>query len=385
MVIQIDEFENKTAAERKVEIVERKGQGHPDYISDAIAEKFSNKLYKIYHEELNRPLHYNVDKLQTVGGKAITQPGGGRIKDPISVIFSGRAVNQANEKIFDIKEIAKRSAKEVLNNIRFLDPEKHVEYSVKTKEGSSILQGAVENPRCNDTSLGVAFWPLSDLEGMTLNLEKHMNSREFKKEFPFTGEDVKVMGVREGDKINLTIAVAFIDRLISSYEDYFRKKGELKLALKDYLKNQENIKVNLKLNTLDNKAKDQAYLTVTGTSLECGDDGAVGRGNRINGLITPCRPMSLEAVAGKNVVSHTGKLYNVLALEIAKQVYESGADFCSVKLLSRIGKPLNKPHLTSINHKGGITEERVREIYLRTMDRIPEIREKIVKGDLKLF
>jgi S-adenosylmethionine synthetase len=49
------------------------------------------------------------------------------------------------------------------------------------------------------------------------------------------------------------------------------------------------------------------YLTVTGTSAEAGDDGEVGRGNRVNDLITPYRPISLEAAAGKNPVTHVGQ------------------------------------------------------------------------------
>jgi S-adenosylmethionine synthetase len=43
-------------------------------------------------------------------------------------------------------------------------------------------------------------------------------------------------------------------------------------------------------------------------------DAQFGRGNRINGLITPCRPMRLEAAAGKIPVTHVGKIYNVMAL-----------------------------------------------------------------------
>ena len=72
------------------------------------------------------------------------------------------------------------------------------------------------------------------------------------------------------------------------------------------------------VNALDDpKASDESgiYLTVTGLSAEQGDDGEVGRGNRVNGLITPSRAMSLEAAAGKNAVAHVGKLYNLWRTE----------------------------------------------------------------------
>jgi len=64
------------------------------------------------------------------------------------------------------------------------------------------------------------------------------------------------------------------------------------------------------------------YLTATGTSAEQGDDGQVGRGNRVNGLITPYRPMTLEAAAGKNPVSHVGKTYNIAARQICDKIVD---------------------------------------------------------------
>jgi S-adenosylmethionine synthetase len=38
-----------------------------------------------------------------------------------------------------------------------------------------------------------------------------------------------------------------------------------------------------------------------------------GRGNRVGGLITPCRPMTLEAAAGKNAAMHVGKSYSIVS------------------------------------------------------------------------
>ena len=67
------------------------------------------------------------------------------------------------------------------------------------------------------------------------------------------------------------------------------------------------------------------YLTLLGTSAEQGDSGQVGRGNRVCGLISLNRPMSVEAAAGKNPVSHVGKIYNVLAHELAMRIYAESA------------------------------------------------------------
>src|SRR5690606_40191772 len=85
----------------------------------------------------------------------------------------------------------------------------------------------------------------------------------------------------------------------------------------------------VEVNMADGETPESVYLTVTGTSAESGDYGQVGRGNRANGLITPHRPMSLEAVAGKNPVTHVGKLYNLLASRIAAEAARPAPPPCS--------------------------------------------------------
>lgn len=103
------------------------------------------------------------------------------------------------------------------------------------------------------------------------------------------------------------------------------------------------------MNAADNEESGSIYLTVTGTSAESGDDGEAGRGNRVGGLITPYRPMTMESVAGKNPVSHVGKIYNVLARKIAEDVARE-TDGCTVDvfLISRIGQPVSSPQLVQV-------------------------------------
>jgi S-adenosylmethionine synthetase len=82
---------------------------------------------------------------------------------------------------------------------------------------------------------------------------------------------------------------------------------------------------------------------------ETGEDVKVGRGNRVNGLISLCRPMTMEAAAGKNPVSHVGKIYNLLAHQIANSIYHSveGVEKIYVWLVSQIGRPLEQPWFAS--------------------------------------
>jgi S-adenosylmethionine synthetase len=81
-----------------------------------------------------------------------------------------------------------------------------------------------------------------------------------------------------------------------------------------------------------------------------GDDGQVGRGNRVNCLITPARPMSLEAAAGKNPVGHIGKIYNLLAREVAQMLCAALPELreAQVYLLGTIGAPLEVPGLAMV-------------------------------------
>jgi len=106
------------------------------------------------------------------------------------------------------------------------------------------------------------------------------------------------------------------------------------------------------------------------------DDGQVGRGNRLNGLITPGRAMSLEAAAGKNPVGHVGKIYNVLAAAMAREICEAlpEVEQASVQLVSQIGRPVSEPSACFIEiiAKDGITEslrERIRDIARSMLER----------------
>src|SRR5260370_40456182 len=92
------------------------------------------------------------------------------------------------------------------------------------------------------------------------------------------------------------------------------------------------------------------YLTVLGTSADDGDGGQVGRGNRPNGLIPLNSPTCSEATAGKNPVSHVGKIYNLLTYEIAAHVHQklTGIKEVYVWLLSPIGRPINEPMVAGV-------------------------------------
>jgi len=401
--IVVKKLDTTPIEERPIEIVERKGLGHPDSICDGIAESVSSALCKMYREKVGTILHHNTDQVELVGGHAYPKFGGGHMVAPIYILISGRATMQIldKEKGEIIKlptgtvaiEAARSYLKKVLRNI---DVDKDVIIDCRMGQGSTDLIEVFERkkseiPLANDTSFGVGYAPLSTTERLVLETERFLNSEELKREIPAVGEDIKVMGLREGKKITLTIAMAVVDKYVKSLEEYYEVKRKVKEKVEKLAKEiAKDYEVEVCINTAD--SGESVYLTVTGTSAEMGDDGSVGRGNRTNGLITPFRPMSMEAASGKNPVNHVGKIYNILANIIAKEVAEiEGVKECYIRILSQIGRPINEPKILDIEV---ITEEgyniediepKAKDIAKKWLDRIPEVMEKVINGEIKTF
>ncbi len=336
------------------EIVERKGLGHPDTICDALAEAFSRGLARFYIERFGRILHHNVDKALLCGGIARAAFGGGEVLEPIEIHLAGRATREFQGVKIPVEEIALTTSRKWLQeNLSHLDPREHVRIVPHVRPTSADLAtlfdggGAFRRPLANDTSFGVGFAPLDALETTVLTVARTLNAPEVRSAYPSIGEDIKVMGTRRERQLELTVACAVVGRHVIDLADYGAKKQHVGLLALEAARTVTDAPLSVFVNAADGETPESVYLTVTGLSAEAGDDGQVGRGNRVNGLITPYRPMSLEAAAGKNPITHVGKLYNVMANRVAQAVV---ADVPEVQdaychLLSRIGDPITDPSL----------------------------------------
>ncbi len=395
--IVVEELIHTPIEEQKIELVERKGIGHPDSLADGIAESMSRELCREYLRRFGVVMHHNTDETQIIAGKSSPKFGGGEVVQPISIILVGRATKKIGEEVIPTDKIALRAAKNYVKNaMRYLDPELDVIFDVRLGEGSADLQDVFkrkrEIPLANDTSFGIGFAPLSETEKLVYNVERRIYE-ELRKKEPAIGEDIKVMGLRERDTIKLTIAVAMVDRFLSNVQDYDNVKKEVESFVKDIATEYTSKKLEVYVNTADDYERGCVYLTVTGTSAENGDDGSVGRGNRCNGLITPGRPMSMEATSGKNPINHVGKLYNILSRMIAERCYNEveGIKEVYVRILSQIGKPINDPKVLSVQvipEKGYSIEKmepKLKEIADEMIGRITELTMKIVSGEIKTF
>jgi S-adenosylmethionine synthetase len=341
----------------QVEIVERKGIGHPDSIIDGACEAVSIALSKYYLDNFDVIFHHNVDKGLLVGGKSQASFGGGKVIDPIYILVAGRAtdvvpIGSKTEKV-PVETIAKEAVANYLRaTMRYLDPKEHTRVETMIRAGSPDLVAVFlrkkSMPVANDTSVGVGFAPLSETEKTVYDIEQLLNSSKFKKKYPAVGEDIKVMGMRVGKKLNAQVAAAMISGKIKDADEYASIMDDVRSEVDDMVA-KSPLEVKVRVNSGDDPKRGSYYLTVTGTSAEQGDDGNTGRGNRVNGLISPMRQYSMEATAGKNPVNHTGKLYNAVAVQAAAQIADEvkGVREVYVRILSRIGSPIDQPQIAS--------------------------------------
>ncbi len=395
--IRVAEGFSTVVAEQPVEYVERKGLGHPDSLIDGIMESVSTGLSNAYIDSTGKILHHNVDKGLIIGGSSDVSFGNGSITKPIEVILAGRAARSYQDISIDVDGIAIKAAKDYLRaHTRFLDVEKEVLFQSKILKGSADLSEIFDRntdvPLANDTSFGIGFAPFTKTEKLVLETERMLNSQEYKKSHPEVGEDVKVMGIRDMDDISLTVAIAFVSSKIQSAEDYQDKKEKVRNDIISFAKKLIGNDVEVTINNGDSKSG-KVYITKSGLSCEAGDDGSVGRGNRVNGLITPFRRMSLEAAAGKNPVNHIGKIYNVLAKEIANDIvtlYPQVKE-CNVSIVSQIGRKIDDPKHLDVKISTEKREEldnirkKVNDIAEQSLENIGYLTHEIISGKHSMF
>ena len=378
----------KVIKQGEFELVERKGVGHPDSVADGIAQKVSNELSKYYIKKFGTIMHHNTDQVEVVGGQAVSKFSGGEIIEDPLIILSGRATQRVGDEIVPIHEIAKEATEKFIKELFRGNMKVGIESFMG--EGSSDLKDVFGRknsiPLSNDTSFGVSFYPFTKVEQLVFDIENFLNSDKLNKEYPAIGRDIKVMGARIRNNTKITIALATIDKYIENMKEYLTFKEEMTEILKDKF---GSCDIQYFVNTADDLERGSAFLTVTGSSMENGDDGSVGRGNRANGLITPYKPMSMEAAAGKNPVNHVGKLYNVLSLYIARDVYRNtNAGETQVKILSQIGKPINEPLACDISTENELSTEDQKEVYRiasNWLDNIKQVTEDIINEKVNLF
>lgn len=322
------------------EIVERKGFGHPDTICDNLVESIAQRLEREYEKEYGLPQHYNIDKSLLVAGVSHPSYKGGKVLKPMKFIIGDRATYLPNNAI---EKVCKEEVKKIITYF----PGSQAITQVELKPTSTHLSLMFHQKLCNDTSAVVGYAPMTPTENLALEIEKLLLDLDV----PFIGRDIKVMVVRRNGHTKIIVAIAFISRYIQSESDYYKKLE----YVQNYLRIETKVK-NIEINP------DGVYMTVTGTSAECGDSGEVGRGNRYNGIIPLCRPMNSEAYHGKNSITHIGKIYNKMAFNLSEEIVNLGAKEAYVWMYGTIGKPLTNPEIIVSYYANSNLNKRIKDL-----------------------
>jgi S-adenosylmethionine synthetase len=336
---------------RRLELVERKGLGHPDTLCDSLAEAISLALNRLYLQRFGVILHYNVDKALLTAGQSAKGFGRGEVTRPMELVVGDRATLEVDGVRLPVEEVAREAVDGwIRQHLPLVRPDTDLRTRIALAPGSaqlrSVLRPGDGEILANDTAGASGYAPLSPTEELVLAVERYLNGPEFKAAFPDTGQDVKVLAVRQDHRIALTAAMPFLCRRIASERAYFERKEAVLAALARRF-GSAPFAIDWRLNSLDRPGQgaEGVYLTVTGTSAEDADSGQVGRGNRANGLFAFSRPGGGEAAAGKNPIAHIGKIYSVLSHRLAHLIHARCPELpeVHVHLAARIGEPVDAP------------------------------------------
>jgi S-adenosylmethionine synthetase len=379
------------------EVVERKGLGHPDTLCDDLSEVACQALCRYYRDRFGSLLPVKMDQFLLIGAGSRPVFGGGELLGPVHLIVRGTAATVVDGERLPVEDVLLPPLRALLEErLRLPDPARDLEVEWRLREVHYDLArfGRDEHNRAaEDTSLAVGYAPRTALERLVLDLEAHLQSPGFRAACPALGREVKIMAVRQGDRAALTIAAAMLDGLVPDRRAY----DEARSAVLDSARTrclEAGLEPEVAVNTFDDISLElrarshtgtyrdvhpEAYILVTGSHAEKGT-GLTGRGNRINGLITPMQPMSIEAPWGKPPW-HPGRLYEVAAFEMAEQVCaRTGAHHAAVHLVSRIGSEVGSPDRVLAAVEGGNVSERdVRRVLAEQMARLPELAEALME------
>lgn len=399
--------ERDVSAHSDLTIVERKGWGHPDTLADHLAERLSRAYSRYTRAEFGAVLHHNFDKLALLGGASEVRYGAGRMVDPVRVLVNGRVARACAGTAIPVGELI---TEEVVGFFaeRLPEMEGHLRIELNVTSNSSpgaVLTDGGQTDRerwfaptsvddlrerrhlfANDTSLGTGWAPENRIEQFVRSLADHFSGPEaFRTTRPWSGSDVKVMAHGVGDELDVVLAVPQKCAHVTNRRKYLAHKDEVVAECGRLVERElPGMRARFKLNARDIPQRDELYLTYTGSSIESGDEGVVGRGNRVNGMITPLRPMNMEGANGKNPVYHVGKLYNVAAQRIAQRLHEASGAYAEVHLISATGQRLDRPWRIVVRlAEGGdaLADDKLHSLLLETLDAFPALTEEILSAE----
>ena len=384
-----------------LEVVERKGLGHPDTLVDGIAEASEIAYAKYCREEFGVIPHHNLDKAMLLGGLCVQEFGGGTFEAPLKMVFMGRASRSFGGETIPLDEIQKNTAKDYLARIMpHLDTDDSRVYGASSmtsthstrpywfspRDINDLPEYMAESPTANDTATMISYWPLTDTEKLTLDVEGYFYENNSEglpvPRFNYVGQDIKVMSVRNGDVMDVTVAVPQVTSQTPDSKIYFERENEIRKALQAYAEEviDDRMDVNVIVNTQTSGPNPRPYLVTGGSCTDFGEEGAVGRGNKTHGIISSFRPNTMEAPHGKNPTYFVGKLLGYQADLISKRIYEQLGSRCQVVLQANLGDDLFDPSRIIVSTESDVDKSDVDKVVAECLSLGRETTNRIIDG-----
>lgn len=351
-------------SDRSFEFVECKGRGHPDSLTDAIADELSRRYSRFTLARFGRVCNHWVDKCVLIGGQSAFAFGESRMVSPIRLLVIGKATAAVDGAAIPLHALARDSAIAVLTSVipNFVPEDLEVEILTNDYQGAGRPKTwyqpghgiALPPATANDAVICAGFYPFTTTEAITHALAELFFRDEVRAEFPYIGTDVKILCHRQLDHIDITACVPFAAALTPSRAFYRAGLERVRCQLADAARAiaGDRYTLAIHLNTRDDA--ETVYMSHYGSCVDTGDVGAVGRGNRSSGLITPGRPMSIEAPAGKNPRYHSGKILDIAAFNMARAMFEATGREAEVTISTQTGRPLSSPAAVVVQLSGRV-------------------------------
>jgi len=375
-----------------IQIVERKGIGHPDVLADSIAEVASIAYSSYCLKNFGTVLHHNFDKVVVRGGLAKSEFGSGTMQAPVMIEINGRCSDCFGNQQIPFQDIIEEAVKRFLARIlphlkpRWVNIEfktttfSHSQYWFRPRDITDVPDAF--KPHANDTALTIGYWPLSPTEELALKIEKLFYLPNGQPKYSQIGQDIKILIHQTPTNLTIIMCVPLIAQLTHSSQEYQDTIEQIHEDVKNcVLESELGIrKINLFINTADKRKRPEShYLLVTGSCLEAGEEGVVGRANPLQGVIASFRPHSVEAPFGKNPQYHVGKVWGFLAQKVAwylSQVLNSPVE---VQIINRNGDDLLDPYNISIATTQEVSPEEI-ESEIKKLIEATDYRSELLKG-----
>lgn len=369
----------KDPEDRNIEIVERKGLGHPDTLADKIAEECS-RVYSVYcMEHFGCILHHNIDKVYIGGGLFLLEDGEIKRHNKIRVELNGRVSNTMNGEKIDLEKLFVPVIEEYVSTVLpRINPKEDLNIEINCTQFSKReywyeprniedIPDATEIFAA-DTSLCIMHGTKTYCENVAMTLEQsfwNYNDKGYAMpKYDDIGQDIKVMVSRINNDVTATLCMPVYKDVYETKEEYdmiVKKYEDILYEVASHIENPKGYNLKIEINRMPDGSY-RNYSLVKGSCVECGEEGLVGRGNNGQGLISSLREHTVEAPCGKNERYHTGRVVNFMGKNAVNRINDELGIKTTLYCLTRNRGSIYEPYLFYLSVDKERDIEKINEI-----------------------